>query len=139
MILFGSLPSIYGRTIRDAKQAAKSAFEWATVLANFELPVTPTPPQVPPSQAPEPQMVAPELLRTVLNAAPTRVHTRTYDSALRVMSRRWKDADVFLLFNEGPKTIDRRSHWRQRAPLQRFGMRRREPSFARPARDPQPG
>jgi hypothetical protein len=52
----------------------------------------------------KPQEVSSEILAAVNSAviAPV-VHLDTADTALRVMKRRWKDADVFLFFNEGAK------------------------------------
>ena len=43
------------------------------------------------------------MLQAVLGAIPERgVTLDRSDTAWRVMRRRWKDADVYLFFNEGP-------------------------------------
>jgi len=102
VVSIGGTPKwIYVRTIRDAREAPASEFSWATVV-NAELPSTPTPPAVPTAEPPTPQAVPPELLAAVNAAvtAPT-VKMDAPDTALRVMRRRWRDADVYLFFNEG--------------------------------------
>jgi len=60
-----------------------------------------------PAAAPAPQAVPGEVL-TAVNAAvivPV-VRLDSADTALRVMKRRWKDADVYLFFNEGAQASD---------------------------------
>ena len=107
VVFIGAAPKwIYGRTIRNAREAAASDSSWATVV-NAELPPTPTPPAAPPAEPPEPQNVPPELLAAVTAAvtAPT-VKMDAADTALRVMKRRWMDADVYLFFNEGAKASE---------------------------------
>jgi dTDP-4-dehydrorhamnose reductase len=49
------------------------------------------------------------------------------DTALKVMKRRLKDADVYLLFNEGPNTSTHTITLPSRV-KQRFGMRKRQRS-----------
>jgi hypothetical protein len=44
--------------------------------------------------------------RTMRNAAPATLRMDTADPALKVMKRRWKDAEVYLFFNECGKASD---------------------------------
>ena len=108
VLFIGGTPKwIVGRTIRYARAATRADFAWAEVV-DAQLPPTPTPPQFPPAAPPQPQ-IAPDAIITALRAAvpePT-VRIDATDPALRVMKRRWADADVYLLFNEGPHPIDR--------------------------------
>ena len=109
VVFVGATPKwTYGRAIRYARAATASDFSWAT-MANAELPPTPTPPANPPAEAPAPQAVPPELVTTVTAAvtAPT-VKMDAPDPALRVMKRRWTDADLYLFFNEGAEESDRK-------------------------------
>ena len=107
VLFLGGTPKwIAGRTIRDARQATASDFSWAAVV-DEQLPPTPTPPMSPPAAAPAPQAVPPAILAALASAviAPA-VRCAPQDTALRVMKRRWEDADVYLFFNEGAKAID---------------------------------
>jgi hypothetical protein len=99
--LGGAPKWIAGRTIRDATPATAADFSWATVV-DVQLAHTPTPPAQPPTEPPAPQAVPSEVLTAVDAAviAPV-VHLDSADTALRVMKRRWKNADVYLFFNEG--------------------------------------
>ena len=65
---------------------------------------TPTPPAQAPATPPGPQIV-PAAIEAALNKViPARnVALDSADTALKVMTRRLKDADVFLFFNEGPQ------------------------------------
>jgi hypothetical protein len=102
VLFLGGAPSlIAGQTIRDAKPATAADISWATVV-DAQLPPTPTPPMEPPAAPPAPQTVPGEVLAAVNAAviAPV-VRLDAADTALRVMKRRWKDADVYLFFNEG--------------------------------------
>jgi hypothetical protein len=104
VVFLGGTPEwIAGRTIRDARAATATEFSWASVV-DAQLPPTPTPPAQPPATLPAPQMVPAEVLAALRSAvtAPT-VAVDIPDSALRVMKRKWKDADVYLFFNEGAK------------------------------------
>jgi hypothetical protein len=103
VVFLGCTPQlIANQTIRDARPAAASDFSWATVETSQPLPVTPTPPALPPHEPLQSQVVPPEVLAAVTSAvvAPT-VRLDLPDTALRVMKRRWKNADVYLFFNEG--------------------------------------
>jgi hypothetical protein len=107
VVFIGGAPKwIYGRTIRDAAPAMAADFSWATIV-DAQLPPTPTPPANPPAAPPEPQAVPSEVLAAVNSAVivPT-VRLDNADTALRVMKRRWKNADVYLFFNEGAQASD---------------------------------
>ncbi len=106
VLFLGGTPRwIAGRSIRDARAATPADFSWATVI-DAQLPPTPTPPAYPPSAPPPPQAVAPAILDAVKAAAQPTVRTDGAETALLVMKRRWKDADVYLLFNEGAQPLD---------------------------------
>ena len=102
MVFLGRTPSlIAGETILDARAPKLGEFSWATVVSD-QLPPTPTPPDKPPAKPPAPQVVPPAILQAILSAVPKRdVTLDVPDTALRVMKRHWKDADVYLFFNEG--------------------------------------
>ena len=106
VVFLGDTPRwIAGRTMRDARQATLADFAWARVL-DAQLEATPVPGMSPPSAPPQPLVVDPAVLAAVLAAAPPSVRTSQAEPALRVMSRRWSDAEVYLLFNEGSAAID---------------------------------
>jgi hypothetical protein len=101
LFLGGAPQLISGRAIRDARSASAADFTWATIVPE-QLPPTPTPPAQPPATPPEPQAVPPTVLAALSAAVATpTVQLDSSDTALRVMHRRWKDAEVYLLFNEG--------------------------------------
>jgi hypothetical protein len=106
LFLGGAPQLIAGQNLRDAKPATAAEFSWATVV-DVQLPPTPTPPMEPPAAPPAPQVVPGEVLAAVDAAviAPV-VRLDTPDTALRVMKRRWKNADVYLFFNEGAQASD---------------------------------
>jgi hypothetical protein len=107
VVFLGGTPQwIAGRTFRDAREATAEDFAWATVV-NAKLPATPTPPAEAPAAPPTPQEVPDELLAAVESAviAPV-VKMDRADVALRVMKRRWADADVYLFFNEGAQASE---------------------------------
>ena len=103
VLFLGRTPSlISGKTILDARATTPADFAWATVETSAQLPATPTPPAQAPATPPGPQVV-PAAIETALN---TVIGTRevaldTPDPALKVMTRRLKDANVYLFFNEG--------------------------------------
>jgi hypothetical protein len=106
VLFLGGTPAwISGRTIRDAEPATPADFSWATAV-DAQLPAPPTPPAEPPAAPPEPQAI-PEGVLAAVNAAVTApvVKIDKEDRALRVMKRRWKDADVYLFFNESATAI----------------------------------
>lgn len=110
VLFLGGTPKwIAGRSIRDAQKATPADFSWATV-ADAQLPPTPTPPQFPPPAPPKPQAV-PAAIVTALNAAVPAPSVRldSADPALKVATRRLKDADVYLFFNEGAHPCERQA------------------------------
>jgi hypothetical protein len=103
VFFLGRTPTlIEGKTMLDARSATAADFAWATVETSAQLPATPTPPAAAPATPPGPQVV-PAAIETALNAViSTRVVALdTPDTALKVMTRRLKDADVYFFFNEG--------------------------------------
>ena len=103
VFFLGRTPTlIEGKTMLDARGAATADFAWATVETSAQLPPTPTPPAAAPATPPGPQVV-PAAIETALNMAigTREVALDTPDTALKVMTRRLKDADVYLFFNEG--------------------------------------
>jgi hypothetical protein len=101
-LFLGRTPSlIAGRTILNARTPEPAEFSWASVVPG-ELSPTPMPSDDPPAQPPAPQVIPPSMPQAILSAIPERdiVLDRT-DTAWRIMKRRWKDADVYLFFNEG--------------------------------------
>ena len=107
VVFLGGAPKLIdGKTIRDAKPAMASEFSWATIV-DAQLPPTPTPPMQPPAAPPAPMVVPGEVLAAINAAviAPV-VRLDKADTALRVLKRRWKDADVYLFFNEGAQASD---------------------------------
>jgi hypothetical protein len=108
VVFLGGVPKlIASRTIRDATPATAANFSWATVV-DAQLPPTPTPPANPPTEPPAPQAVSSQVLAAVDAAviAPA-IRLDAADTALRVMKRRWKNANVYLFFNEGAQASDR--------------------------------
>jgi hypothetical protein len=105
VLFLGRTPGLISqKTIRDARAATAADFSFATVEASAQLPPTPTPPAQAPATPPTPQVV-PAAFETALNTVigPRDVALDSPDTALRVMTRRLKDADVYLFFNEGAK------------------------------------
>jgi hypothetical protein len=102
VLFLGRTPGlIYDRTILNARAATAADFAWATVETSAQLPPTPTPPGQPPATPPGPQVV-PAAIETALNAVVSReVWVDAPDTALKVMTRRLRDANVYLFFNEG--------------------------------------
>jgi hypothetical protein len=107
VVFLGGVPSwIANRTIRDAAPASAADFSWATVV-DAQLPPTPTPPAAPPASPPAPQAVPSSVLAAIDAAViEPAVRLDTVDSALKVITRRWKDAGVYLFFNEGGQASD---------------------------------
>jgi hypothetical protein len=107
VVFLGGAPKwIVGRTIRDAALATAADFSWATVV-DAQLPPTPTPPANPPTEPLVPQAVPGDVLMAVDTAVIARgIRLDAADTAFRVMRRRWKDADVYLFFNEGAQASD---------------------------------
>ena len=108
VLFLGRTPSlIAGSTILNARAAQPGDFSWATFVPG-ELSPTPTPSDEPPAQPPAPEVIPPSMLQAILSAIPERdlVLDRP-DTAWRIMKRRWRDADVYLIFNEGAATSTR--------------------------------
>jgi hypothetical protein len=107
VIFLGKSPSLIASgDNREAHPARSDDFPWATIL-NEELPVTPTPPAQPPAAAPYPLVVPPALLAAVEEiAARSKLKLQAPQTALRVTTRKLKDASLFLLFNESAVTLN---------------------------------
>ncbi len=103
VLFLGRTPSMISqKTIMDSRMATPVDFVWATVETSVQLPPTPTPPGAPPATPPGPQVV-PAAIETALNSVvgPRDVALDMPDPGLKVMTRRLKDANVYLFFNEG--------------------------------------
>jgi hypothetical protein len=95
---------ISGKTILDARTATPADFAFATVETSAQLPPTPTPPAYPPTVPLTPQVVPPAIEAALNKVLPIReVELDHPDPAIKVVTRRLKDATVFFFFNEGPK------------------------------------
>jgi hypothetical protein len=108
VLFLGRTPALISRkTILDARASTPADFAWATVETSAQLPPTPTPPGQPPAAPPEP-MGVPVAIETAVNAVvgAREVALDTPDASLKVMTRKLKDASVYLFFNEGAQTID---------------------------------
>jgi hypothetical protein len=103
VFFLGRTPSmIYSKNILDARAATAADFAWATVETSAQLPATPTPPAAAPATPPGPLVVPAEIETALDTVIGTReVALDTPDTALKVMTRRLKDANVYLFFNEG--------------------------------------
>jgi hypothetical protein len=107
VLFLGRTPSIVsGKTILDARAATPADFGYATVETSAQLPATPTPPAQAPTAPPAPQVVPAAIETALTSVIPTRdITLDAPDTALRVNTRRLKDADVYLFFNEGAQPI----------------------------------
>ncbi len=103
VLFLGRTPSlISGQTILDARAATPADFSFATVETSAQLPPTPTPPAQAPTAPPGPQIVPADIETALATVIPTRdVILDAPDTALKVNTRRLKDASVFFFFNEG--------------------------------------
>jgi hypothetical protein len=111
VLFLGHTPTmISGRTYLDAREASMKDFAWAKVVTDAQLETTPTPPAQPPAEAPSPQII-PRSIEDALHSVVKQgdVVLESPDTSLRVMKRRLKDADVYVLFNEGPHTLSQRA------------------------------
>ena len=109
VLFLGRTPSlIAGKTILDARAATPVDFAFATVEVSAQLPPTPTPPAQAPSVALSPQVV-PAAIEKALGAVVGKheVSLDTPDPAIKVITRRLADADVYFLFNEGAEAATR--------------------------------
>jgi hypothetical protein len=102
VLFLGRTPELISRkTMIDARAATPADFAWATVETDAQLPPTPTPPGQPPAAPPAP-LVVPRAIDTAVDKVigPRKVALDTPDPGLKVMTRRLKDADVYLFMNE---------------------------------------
>jgi hypothetical protein len=107
VLFLGGTPSIIsGKTILDSRAATPADFSFATVESSAQLPSTPTPPGQAPTTPPGP-LVVPAAIETALNQViPAReVALDSPDTALKVVTRRLKDTNVYFFFNEGATPI----------------------------------
>jgi hypothetical protein len=107
VLFLGRTPSIIsGKTILDARAATPADFAFATVETSAQLPATPTPPDQPPAAAPTPQVVPPAIEAALKKVVFIRsVQLDVPDPTIKIMSRKLKDADVYLFFNEGATAV----------------------------------
>jgi hypothetical protein len=107
VLFLGRTPAIIsGKTILDARAATPADFAFATVETSAQLPPTPTPPAYAPAAPPGPQVVPPAIEAALNKVIPTRdVTLDSPNPALKVTTRRLKDASVFFFFNEGATPI----------------------------------
>jgi hypothetical protein len=107
VLFLGRTPSlISGKSDMAARAATPADFAWAVVETSAQLPPSPRVPAAAPATPPGPQVV-PAAIETALDKV---IGTREValdapDTALKVMTRRLKDADVTLFFNEGAQAI----------------------------------
>lgn len=102
VLFLGAAPRlISGKSVLDSLSTSPGAFSWAKVVP-ATLPETPTPPAQPPTSPPIPMVVAPEVLAALKSISPQDATLDTPDTAIRLMHRKLKDAEVYLFFNESP-------------------------------------
>jgi hypothetical protein len=101
VVFLGHAPGlIYTRDIKDGRASQPADTAFATVIPG-ELPAVPTPPAQAPDAAPGPMIVPQGVLDALRKALPEAKITLDHnDPTLKVLTRRLKDADVVLLFNE---------------------------------------
>ena len=106
VMFLGAAPTgVARRNFRDASAFPAKEFAAAPVIA-VDLPPVPTPPQFPPA-APPAAMPLPQGLATLLQTVdphPAFV-LKAPDTAVRVLHRTLRDADVFFLFNESAHPV----------------------------------
>jgi len=107
VLFLGRTPSLISqKSNMDARAATPADFAWAVVETSAQLPPSPSARTVDASTATQ---AVPAAIETALNKV---IGTREValdapDSALKVMTRRLKDADVYLFFNEGAQASSR--------------------------------
>ena len=100
VLFIGNTPKlIANKTILDARPATPTDFSWATIVP-VTLPETPTPPAQPPTVPPAPIVVATEILAALKSITQQDATLDTPDTAVRLIHRKLKDAEVYLFFNE---------------------------------------
>jgi len=107
VLFLGRTPSlISGKTILDSRAATPDDFAFATIETEAQLPPTPTPPAQAPAAPPGPLLVpAPVEAALDLVVGPREIALESPDTALKVVTRRLKDANVYFFFNEGAAVI----------------------------------
>jgi hypothetical protein len=107
VFFLGRTPSLVaGRTILDARSATPADFAFAVVENSAQLPATPTPPAQPPTAPLTPQVVPAAIekaLATVIG--PREVFLDAPDPAVKLITRRLADADIYFLLNEGERSV----------------------------------
>jgi alpha-L-rhamnosidase len=104
VVFLGRTPSLIASTILNARAATPADFYWATLIP-VDLPATPTPGDQAPASQPTSQVIPQDALHAILAALPPQwISLDHTDPALRLLHRRWKDADFYFFFNEGPTT-----------------------------------
>jgi hypothetical protein len=103
VVFLGHAPGLlYDKALEDGYAPRPGELSFATVVAG-ELPAVPTPPAQPPASAPGPMVLPAGMLAEVMKGlGASSVSIDAPDAAFKVMTRRLKDADVLLVFNEGP-------------------------------------
>lgn len=106
VLFLGDAPKlISGKTILDARSATSADFTWATIIPAM-LPETPTPPAQPPAAPPAPMAVPPAILSALKSAVGHQdAALDAPDTAIRLMHRKLKDAEVYLFFNESSAAV----------------------------------
>ena len=109
VVFLGATPTYVGeRSDLYARQVTPGEFAWATLVPG-ELPATPTPPAQAPTAAPGPLVTPAGYTEALMKELPQRdVRLEEPNVGLRVMTRRWRDATVVLLFNESKSPLDGR-------------------------------
>ncbi len=107
VLFLGRLPTqITDGAYRNARPATKADFAWATVQTGA-LAATPTPPDQPPAAPPAPLNPPAEIAAAVDRAvAGDDLQLAKADTGVRYTHRVWKDASIFLLFNEQAGKVD---------------------------------
>jgi len=120
LFITGTPALIADKTYRDEVEAKPSDFNWAALVPET-LAVVPTPPTFPTQSAPAPLNPSPRLLAAVDAAVgPQAAALATPDTALRIMRRRLKDADVIMLFNESDRPVRNALKHRQAKAVERW-------------------
>ena len=103
VLFLGRTPAlISGKTILDSHASTTADFAWAAVETSDQLPATPTPPAEAPTK-PLVAQVVPAAIEAALGTVigPREIALDAPDTSLKVLTRRLKDAGVYLIFNEG--------------------------------------
>ncbi|MGP8258360.1 MAG: glycosyl hydrolase [Acidobacteriaceae bacterium] len=103
VLFLGKTPTLISqKSIMDSRVATPADFAFATVETSVQLPQSPRVPSDAPAAPPGPQVVQAAIATALNKVIGTReVALDAPDPALKVNTRRLKDADVYLFFNEG--------------------------------------